>query len=447
MKMMFVQIKSKLSVIITSTLLLAHSSLAATPTATVVNPDTLKTLILDQNISLLKTMNLVEQAKAKVNIARGNLLPSINVGAAITAGPSFALSSIYSLVPFLLPSRWLDLKSSQYLLNGQTDAYYIAQLNTYSSAYSVYLTLVRDTDLHDVLQKQYGNYKQIEDLVRLGVQSGLMQPSALLQAEAQSKLAEYQVSQTNELLAREQASLREMLSLPLGQEILVDKTHLEKSFDEDLDMQTILNRSLAIAPEISQLDNLIKAGKYSKWSQAFSFLSGGSVAASKGSSGSFDTIQATESVNLGFALVPTLQLSNLNIEQLNLQKKELNLLQAQLVESTMKSLVEANNQFKLASEAEASLTQFYQIELLKFRTGLTDLLHVLTAANSLTISLSNKIKAQNDVDNLRVTLNRLLLTNKFTNIRPCKIAAVSGGIFHFKGKQVSLDQACGKKNP
>jgi outer membrane protein TolC len=407
----------------------------------VINPDNLRSLLLEKNISLAEQLNLVQQAKAKVNIARADLLPSLNLGAIVTGGVSFALSTVSILLPFLLPSHWFDLKESQALLDSQADGYYVAQLNVYSSVYSTYLTIISDMDLLDVLSQQFSNYQSIEDTVRTGVNAGLIPPSDLMQAQAQSQLAQFQVSQTQELLNKEKAIVREMLSLPLNQEITFEKFHVDPSGNENLDVQTVLDQSLAKAPEVSQLNSLISAAQYAKWSQVFSFLNSGALTTDRGTDGALGSLRAVGQVNFGFNYFPALALSNLNIEQLKLQKTELNLEQAQLVETTVNSFVEAKKQYDLAVSAQNNLTQYYQVEQLRFRTGLTDLLHVMSAGNNLTTALTNKIRALNDMDNLRLTLDRLLISGKFAGIRACKIAQKKSGWLGHSSKQ-TLDQAC-----
>jgi len=53
-----------------------------------------------------------------VNLARASLLPSINLGFGATLGDSysFALANVSFLLPFLLPSKWFDVKKSERLL-------------------------------------------------------------------------------------------------------------------------------------------------------------------------------------------------------------------------------------------------------------------------------------------------------------------------------------------
>ncbi len=425
---------------------------AKQPAVVKINPDSLKNLLLEQNISLMIQLNKVYQAKEKVNLSRAQLLPSINLGSVISSGPSFALTTVSMLLPFLMPSNWFDLKESQYLLNAQATSYYIAQLNTYSSAYSVYATVVGDMELREVLYKQYLNYRDIEDLIAMAVDAGMMQKSDLLQAQAQTQLSSIQVSQVDDLLQREKAAIREMLALPLSQEIVFDKVHIAPSSSELLPAQVLLDRATAKAPEIKQMNSMISAANTAKWSKGFSFLSGSSLGASRSGSGSaFGSITQTGSVNLGFGYFPALKLSDYNIDELKLQKTQLTFDQAQLIEATLGSLAEAQKQINLAQQAQASLEQVYEGEVEKFKGGLTDLLHVLSAANSLTTALTNKVKAQANLDTLRVSLNRIMIDERFAQVGACQLERKgSGGItgrlgrvFNPKKDQVSLDEACG----
>ncbi|HWU42613.1 MAG TPA: TolC family protein, partial [Bdellovibrio sp.] len=366
---------------------------APTPTAPIkINADTLKTMLLEQNISLMIQLNKVYQAKEQIALHRAQLLPSINLGTMISSGPSFALATVNMLLPFLLPSNWFDLKESQYLLNAQATSYYIAQLNTYSSAYAVYMTVVGDMDLRDVLYQQYLNYKDIEDQIQLAVDAGMMQPSDLLQAKAQTELAAIQVSQVEDLLQREKSSLREMLALPLTQDFVIEKNHLSSTTSETLPAQVLLDKATAKAPELNQLASMISAAKTAKWSKAFSFLSGSSLSSTR-SNGALSPISQIGTVNLGFGYFPSLKIADYNIDELQLQKKQVTLDQAQVIESTLGSLVQASKQYDLAAQAEANLDLVYQGELEKFRAGMTDLLHVLSAGNNLTTALTNKVKA------------------------------------------------------
>ena len=80
---------------------------------------------------------------------------------------------------------------------------------------------------------------------------------------------------------------------------------------------------------------------------------------------------------------------------------------------------------------------------------MTDLLHVLYAGKSLTVALTNKVSSQIHLDTLRVSLNRILLEDKFTQVAACEVKRREGGFFDRLGRvfnsaeDISLDKACG----
>lgn len=418
----------------------------------VINPQSLRSLLMARNIDIAVALNEVQQAKAQVAQARGNLLPSVNLGAVISSGPSFMLTSVSFLLPFLMPSKWMDLTESTYLLKAQGTSYYLAQLNGFASAYSIYATTVGDMQLREALQKQYETFKAIEDQLRLPAEIGIIRKEDYLQAQAQAQLALVQVSQLDELIKKEKASVRQMLGLSLDQEIVFEPLRVAASAGESLSPQELLDKVHESSPETSQMNSLIMAAQYAKWSKAFSFLTGSSLGVNRpASGGAFGSVTQTGSVNLGFGYFPGLEISNLNIEQLRLRKTELRNDQAQLIETTLGSLVEAQKQYQAAAQAEENLRQVYNAEFTRYQVGMTDILHVLQAGNGLTGAVVNKVKAATALDTLRVSLHRVMISDQFANIEKCEIERKSSGgirgklgrIFNPNKDKVTLDQVCG----
>jgi multidrug efflux system outer membrane protein len=427
----------------------SKGTVTANSNTVVINPESLRVMLLEQNIDLAIQLNNVYKAKTQVSISRSRLLPSINLGAMLSGPQGFALSSITTLLPFLLPSNWLNIQQSQHLVDAQVQSYYISQLNTYSSAYSLYLTVVGDQNLRDVLYKQYVNFKEIEDLIQLAVDAGMMNEDQLLQARAQTQLSNIQVSQLDVLLIQEKASIREMLSLPLTKEIVFQSEHMMASPNESLPLTTLLERANKKSPELVQLESLVSAAKVGKWSAAFGFLTGASLSSSR-SNGAFDVMPQSGSLNLGFSIFPQLKLGDYNIDAIRLQKTQVTLDQAQMIETAIGSLKEANKQYELALAAEKNLQLFYDGEVEKFKAGMTDLLHVLNAGKSLTTALTNKVNAQIQLDTLRVSLNRILIEGNFTKVKVCEVKQRTGNTFFDRMGRVlgfednlGLDKACG----
>jgi len=417
-----------------------------------INPDSLRTLLLSRNNNLLQELNNVYRAKVNVDLARAQLLPSLNLGAAVNGG-GFFLSSAIFLVPFLLPSKWINVRESQRLLNAEVKSYYILQLNEYASAMAVYLTIVGDLALRDVLYTQYKNLLEIQNNVDLAVKLGLRPVSDLYSAQAQTAIIKAQVGQFEELVAQERASVRQMLALDLAVDLSFDNYH-PGSVDnyERSEAKSLLPLVLKKAPEIAQIDQLILAAKDDRWSKVFSFFNGAtvSVVPTNQSGGvNFGHIVGEGSFNFGFGYFPTITLTNLNIQEMKLRRQAVVLEQAQVLESALASVRSAKQQLASALAAEDNFRKAYKAYLTQYTLGTTDLLHVLTAANSLAQASVTRIQTQIDLDSQRTTLNRALIRDDFGDVRECKVSQVGGGglvgrIVH-PNKLVPLMELCRAK--
>ncbi|MNL02190.1 Outer membrane efflux protein [compost metagenome] len=190
------------------------------------------------------------------------------------------------------------------------------------------------------------------------------------------------------------------------------------------------------------MNSMISAAVADKWSQAFSFLTGSSLTAAK-SNGSFGDVSHIGSVNLGFAYFPALQISNLNVAALKLQKQALEFDHAQILEVTLVSLQEAGKQLVAAELAVSNLQKVYDSQLGRFRLGMVTLVELLQTTNSLTSALANRVTAQSSLDNQRIALHRIMLTDQFSTVTACKIKQKSRrATIKPQEQQASLDKAC-----
>ncbi|MEN0059455.1 MAG: TolC family protein [Bdellovibrio sp.] len=419
----------------------------------VITPSTLRKELLSRNIGIAISLNDVQQAKAQVAQARGNLLPSVNLGSLISSGPIFMLTSVSMLLPFLMPSNWMNLRESTWLLRAQATSHYLAELNAYASAYSLYYTILGDMQLRESIYHQYQNLRAIEEELRIPADMGTVRMEEYLQAQAQAEMAFIQVSQLDEVIKTERAAIRKMLGLDLSQEISFVPVAISASSVEGQLPQDLIEQVHKNSPETVQMSHMITAAQYATWSKGFSFLSGASLGMSRSvDGGAFSSVTRNGSVNLGFGYFPALELSNLNVQQLQLRKKELRLEQAQVLEVAFGALEEAHKQHEAAQKAHLNLEQVYEAEYFRYKMGLTDILHVLQAANSLSSALVNKVKAETALNTLRVTLHRTMITDEFSQIQPCEIERRSSGgirgklgrIFNPDKDNVTLDQVCGR---
>lgn len=389
----------------------------------IITSQTLPTLILKNNNSIVGAMNQVQIAKEKVSLARANLLPSLNLGSLISSSVNFAVTSVAFLLPFLIPNNWYNLAESKYLLYAEEDSYYALQLNTIASGLAVYYTIVNDKELIKNYEQQIQNASEIYEYNKKAYEVGLASETDVLQSLSLLQSQQILYSQAKEMFIREVSALRQLLNLPLVAQFEIGDEHAEQINEEFESPEALLPLALNVAPEKSQLKNLLAAAKEAKWSQTFNFLSSLTLGATNPSGGSVDfgNLSTIGNFNFGFNRFPTYKIGSLNMKQIQIQDKSLELQQAEILESTIKSLKEVNYQMDLALQVEDNNKRVLDEEKNKYRQGSTDMLHVLSASNNLFSAVSNRLKVSIELDNLRVTLARTLVAQNFGLIKKCDL--------------------------
>lgn len=443
----------------------AQKPAAPNSKAVTINPAFIKARVVRNNYGVMTQLNLIHQAKDTVEQARGRLLPSLNIGGVINTiiqGPAFAFSAISFLLPFLLPSNWANLFASEYLLASQKISYRLMQLNNTASAYSAYATVVSDMALREVLVTQLNDLIYIRDWLASQARfGGNVSPADLDNASAQVHLATANLASMDETLLRERAAVRQMLALDLSADLVFERGHVPESAGETLPLEKMVAKFQSIAPENQQIDYMIKAAIEDRWAKSFGFLTGGNlnVAINNGSPG-FSQLSFGAGMNIGFDYCPTIDLASDKIQAIRIHARELLSQQQQLAESTLGSVAHAKTQVETTSTAEQELVRVARDEFQKYTLGASDLLHVFSAEKAVTEATAAKVKSQLDLDQLRITLHRELLSDQFASIPGCVLrrSAVErdrkhqenwlGKIFnpHDTSFVISIDEACAPAN-
>lgn len=411
-----------LKIVLLSFALITSPTFAKEPAKTfVLNQRTLQSQLLSGNLEILKALYAVHNAKDQVNIARANLLPSLNLGGLLSfSGGGFILSSIDFLVPFLLPSNWYNYDSEKHLFEAEKLSYNTMQLNTYSSALSVYFTMVADRQIYGIYQQQYHDLQDIYEMQKRRAAVGLIPVSDVMQTQAQAQMAGVKASQLAELSKQEIATIRKFLYLPLETEIVLEASTMANSPYEFEAMSTTIDKANAVSLERAQTKYLVKAAESQKWSKVFTFINSASIG-SRGTTenASFNDMQAMGSMNFGFAQFPTYELNQRRIKELKLQDVILQQENTRIIESTIGSIEEAKTQLELAIQAEIQMSQVYQLRLQSYEQGAATLIEVLQARSQMADASVAKIKSQLDLDLQRTVLHRSLISSQFASIKGC----------------------------
>jgi len=441
------------SLVLASALVVAPMTPALAGDTVTITPDTLRTALYSGDTSVLSGLNSLYQAKEEVTRARANLLPGAAVSGVIGGHPTFALSAISVLLPFLLPSNWHALDASKHQLTANGYAYQLVLLNDYASILSIYAQIQGDMSIRQVYVNQRDNLRQIAAAVADEVAVGTALQSDLDQATAQVQLAQAQVNQVDELINREKASLRRVMGLPLSKQLVISPYHFSELDAEGLSPQRLYNRVHDSAPEQMQIDALIAAAHSAKYSTEWSFLSGASMSVSTDfGSSSFGHLSVGGGINLGFGMLPAVHLSSLDITAMEIRKREISLEQQNVIETALGSVQAAKDAVENAGFAKDNYQKALNAELEKLRLGNTTLINVFTVSNFAVQAGLTYANAQVDLDNQRIALNRIMISNQFAKIPTCHLEHVKtgGGIFGFfkslfgskKTRYISIDEMC-----
>lgn len=399
------------------------SSAPGVPRDVQIDPDMLKVLLFEGNTAVLESLNQVHQAKEAVNIARGNLLPSINLGMLIQAmaSPASMAGSAEFLMPFLLPSKWFDYFQSKSLLEADKVALQLVKVNEYASTYSLYQTILSDDALANLMGEESKDLDQLADYVRRAYQLGLVSADDLNQANGRAGIAHVNWSKVQDLVHTEQAAMRHALGLDVDARISWVPSEVVPSEWEEKDLKEALAHASEQSLEATQIHHLRDAARHGTWSKIFGFLNSASVSANLGSGGGsgLGGIQWSGRMSIGFAYFPQVELSQLKEAELAIQERDIRLGITEVLEKILTSTLNAKQRLGMALDAQSSYEKVYQSFLQKYKLGLTDLTQVLLARSSLQQASVEVLGARIQVALNRISLHRSMLTGQFTTIEGC----------------------------
>ncbi len=430
---------------------------ASTPASTeqktnppiVINPSSLRELVLNSGLSILEAVNRVHVAKENVALARTRLLPSVSLGmiASAMANPAFLIGSVEYTLPFLIPSKWFDLAEAKKLSKAEKEAFLTSELNLYASYYSIYLSIINDIKTRDFLAEALKDAILIEHLVERNIEDGRATENDLNSARAQTAHAMAQLNSTNELIVEEISQLRKALNQPLEQAFDFDYKPTPSSSLELQSLNEAYQVAVSRAPEVSQINWLLEATVSEKWSKIFAFISSFSVSSGTfggrptGTSSSVTGLSSPVENNFAFSgqsssshgmftfsfeYFPNISLTNRHREQIQIRQQDLLREIQRLTESTLGKFQYISNRFDVTSRSRNLLQTVFVNEQKKYSIGeasLNDLLEINTRLREAGL---NQLRAETDLQLVRVSLHRLARTDEFANFKGCEALPAPG---------------------
>ena len=392
-----------------------------------INGDTLRERLLSNSTAVIYSANALRSSKNSVQLARANLLPSLQLGAVLSSlsAPSFLLSSVQALLPFLVPERWFNYSKSKYMLQADLSAYYLVELNTYASAYALYMTVLNDQALLLEFEQDLVDWREIEALALQRFQWGIADQNELSLAQSRRALSALRVDRIRTLLLSEYSALRNALNLKPSTELKLEAAIVPESPLEQMSFDQALDKIFEVAPEFSQISSLINAAKKDRWGKVFSFVStptlGNSSSSGSNVSVAFDDSKGGAGASIGFDYPVRISMGQRNIDQLRIREDELRRELTYLLDTLQKQGSLLQSRLSLAREAETSLRENFAAQLDRYKWGEgTSFIDVLLSRLGILEAVTERIGAQSDQNLFRINLHRLLISGEFTDIKPCQ---------------------------
>jgi outer membrane protein TolC len=279
-----------------------------------------------ENYRVYENALRVYQAREKIQVARMNLLPKLNIwrlsGVAIevaVGNPQSIIGIVNDIAPFLVPANWFRLKASKILYNAEEEGYRALWANELMTAKALYTHLLLDQSLFDHIKENKRDLENLFTIVQSREMFGGAPPGASRDIEIRLLSLQEDLRNLEVLISEEESLLSFMMALPANTIVrpapikMADFENLEPLDYEDFEF-----RAVDSSPEVRQFDYFISASDYVRKEAIFSFL--GTSEMSRGVAGGiFDNIPMPD--GLGFGTPASMRIISAQKEILKTQQK------------------------------------------------------------------------------------------------------------------------------
>ncbi|MBI2605007.1 MAG: TolC family protein [Deltaproteobacteria bacterium] len=306
----------------------------ATPEAVTIRIEDVVKKVSAENYEVLQNAQRVYQAKETIAVARGNLLPRLNLWKITSLGfeavmgaatynygavSNAALSMVEDIAPFLVPANWLRIEEARIFLLAEKEAYRALWANEVMTAKSLYFHSLLDRSILEHVEKNIREFETLHTIIASRETLGGIPPNTAREVESRLLALREDKRALETVIIEENTLLSYMMGYPT-------KTDVALAPVESPDFSRLVPlkygdfefRALDSSPEIRQHSRLIEAADYVKKEVAFSFL--GASSAMRGAQGGvFDGLPLQ--MGLGFGTGPSMRIVKAQKEILGIQKK------------------------------------------------------------------------------------------------------------------------------
>ncbi len=305
--------------------------------------------ISTENYLVLENAQRVYQAKEAIEVSRGNLLPHLNFWkvAAITFEPMAAIGMVEDIAPFLVPANWFRVKEQEILYLATQESYRALWANELMTGRNLYFKILFDEILLEKIQENKNLINQILNISKMREKLGGQRQTISQDIEVRVLALQEDIRSLEVLINEELNSLSYLMGHASEVEIKPQPIDLPEFENfEPLNYTDFEFRVLDTAPELRQMEYLVKVADLVKKEEEFSFLGGSNL--SRGVAGGvFDGLPMGVG-GLGFGLAPAIRVAKAQKEILKIQKRGIE----EVLKRQLKNLV---NNYNLDLENHVNL--------------------------------------------------------------------------------------------
>lgn len=303
--------------------------------------------VSSQNYEVLGDALKVYQAKQSVNVARGELLPSLNIWKIVGAvlDPVSLISQ--DIAPFLVPANWFKLEQAKILYLAEKEGYRALWANEVFSAKGLYYQILSDQNLYRLIGQVRDRTAELETVAVKRERLGGIKPGIARELKMRRLALEEDLLRLNHLVEEERRLFVYHLGFNWGAQVVLAPIKLPNLFEEErLNDKDLEWRLVSTSPERRQHLHFIDALQYIVGEIRYSFL--GLSSNNRGVAGGiFDHLPIPS--GLGFATAPSVEIAKAEEQKLGFQLKG--------IEETLKrELSSMTSQFNLELDAYPTLT-------------------------------------------------------------------------------------------
>lgn len=291
------------------------------PTAEIITlADVVKKVSTD-NYLVLENAQRVYQAKESIAVARGNLLPSLNLWKIISMPLTIVggLGAVEDIAPFLVPANWMRVEEQKLLHQAQKESYRALWANEVMTAKTLYMHLMLDVALLGQVEASRTTLKAVLELVMARERFGTVPPGTSRGVEARLLAIEEDVRALTVLISEEKSLLSYLMGFPSTVELVLMPIPMP-DFEglKPLDYREYEASVVSASPELQQYDQLLKVADLVKREIYFSFL--GVSTMSRGAGGGvFDGLPVSK--GLGFGTGGSIRIAKAQKEIIRTQRR------------------------------------------------------------------------------------------------------------------------------